>query len=45
MSASLVVHLPEDDHNRWPKHVTGGSAIYNTINIDIFIGTCWFCFS
>jgi len=23
MSRSFKDHLPEDDHNRWPKHVAG----------------------
>jgi len=26
---SFKEHLPEDVHNRWPKHV-GGYAVYNT---------------
>ena len=31
---SLKEHLPENSHNRWPKHV-GGYAVYNKINLHI----------
>ena len=41
---SFKEHLPEDGNNRWPKHV-GGYAVYTTINLRIFICTCWFSFS
>ena len=37
-------NVPEDGHNRWPKHV-GGYAVYNTINLHICIWTCWYCCS
>jgi hypothetical protein len=33
-------HLPEDVHNKWPKHVAG-YAVYSTINFHICICTCW----
>ena len=36
-------HLPEDGQ-RWRKHV-GGYAVYNTINLHMFIWNCWFYFS
>ena len=29
-------HLPEDGHNRWPKHATG-YAVCNKINLHICI--------
>jgi hypothetical protein len=35
-NASCKQHLPEDGHNRWPKHV-GGCADKNVINMDIYI--------
>ena len=37
---SFKEHLPEDGHNRWPKHV-GRYAVYNTINLRICIFTRW----
>jgi len=37
-------HLPEDGHNRWPKHV-GGYAVCTAVNLHICICTCWSCFS
>jgi hypothetical protein len=37
-------HLPEDDHNRQPKHVAG-YAVYTTISLHICIYTCWSCVS
>jgi len=40
-NTSFKEHLPEDGHNRWPKHVAG-YAVYNTINLHICICTCWF---
>jgi hypothetical protein len=40
----IQVHLPEDGHNRWPKH--GGYAVYYTINLlHICIFTCWLWYS
>jgi len=43
---SFKQNLPEDGHNRCPKHVEG-HAVYTTrkINLYIFIIACWFCFS
>jgi hypothetical protein len=35
-NASCKEHLPEDGHNRWPKHV-GGCADCTIINMDIYI--------
>jgi len=32
--------LPEDGHNRWPKHVER-YAVYNTNNLHIYVCTCW----
>jgi hypothetical protein len=43
-NTSFKEHLPEDGHNRWPKHV-GGYAVYNTINLHIRISTRWLHFS
>ena len=40
---SFKEHLPEDGHNRWPKHV-GGYADYNTVNLLILVCTCWSAF-
>ena len=37
-------NLPEDGHNRWPKHV-GSYTLYNKINLHNFICTCWSYFS
>jgi len=37
---SFKEHLPEDVHNRWPKHV-GGCAVYNTKNLHICICIIW----
>jgi len=34
-------HLPEDGHNRCPKHV-GGYTVHNTINLHICACTCGF---
>jgi len=31
---SFKEHLPEDGHNRWPKHV-GGCDVYNIVNLHI----------
>jgi len=39
-TTSLQAHLPEDGHNRWPKHVAG-YAVYNEINLRICVCTCW----
>ena len=39
-NASFTNRLPEDGHDRWPKHV-GGLAVYNTINVRICICTRW----
>jgi hypothetical protein len=33
-NTSFKEHLPEDGHNRWPKHVAG-YAVYSTINLHI----------
>jgi len=33
-----------DGQNKLPKHVEG-HAVYSTINYNIRICTCWFCFS
>jgi hypothetical protein len=33
---SFEEYLPEDGHNRWPKHVTG-YAIFNAINLHICV--------
>jgi hypothetical protein len=35
-ASSCKEHLPEEDHNRWPKHVAG-YTVYNTINLHICI--------
>jgi hypothetical protein len=40
---SFMEHLPEDGHNKWPKHV-GDYAVYNTINLHICLCTSWCCF-
>jgi len=37
-------HLPEEGHNRWPKHVAD-YAVYNKINLNIRLCTCWSYFS
>jgi hypothetical protein len=39
VSAGCYVHLPEDGHNRWPKHV-GGCTVYSTVNLHIYMCTC-----
>ena len=41
---SFKEHLPEDGHNRWPKHI-GNYAVYtrSTINLHVCICVCWFC--
>jgi len=36
-------HLPEEGHNRWPKHVAG-YAVHNTDNLHICKRTCIFLF-
>jgi hypothetical protein len=41
---SFKMHLPEDGHNSWPKHVAG-YAVYNTINLYICICAGWSCYS
>ena len=33
---SLKKHLPEESHNRWPKHV-GDYTFHNTIYLHIYI--------
>jgi len=38
MEYILQEHLPEEGHNRWPKHV-GGYAVYNTISLHICVCT------
>ena len=40
MSAGCAVHLPEDGHNRRPKHVAG-YTVYNTVNFHISVCMCW----
>jgi len=35
----LKEHLPEDSHNKWPKHV-GGYTDYDVINPHTCIRTC-----
>jgi len=42
-NVSFKEHLPENGHDRWPKHVTG-YAVYNKINLHICV-SIWFCFS
>ena len=32
----LPEHVPEDGHNRWPKHIEG-YTVYSTINLHICI--------
>jgi hypothetical protein len=39
-NTSFKEHLPEDGHNRWPKHVAGYSE-HNIINQHISVCTCW----
>jgi hypothetical protein len=38
-NTSFAEHLPEDGHNRWPKHVAG-YAVCITINFHICMYTC-----
>jgi hypothetical protein len=41
---SFEERLPEDGHNRWPKHVAG-YAVYSTVNIHVCIRTGWSYFA
>ena len=41
---SVKEHLPEEGHNRQPKHVAGYAA-YTTINLRTSMYTCWSCLS
>ena len=41
---SFKKHLPEEDHNSWPNHVTV-YAVSNQTNLHISICTGWSCFS